>query len=49
MHLFVVAEVPKLFIFLLACEIVFMVVATLLWVAAGFQVGLQGSELQPLI
>jgi hypothetical protein len=49
MHLFVVAEAPKLFIFLLACEIILMVVATLLWVAVGFQVGLQESELQHLI
>jgi hypothetical protein len=29
----------------LVCEIVLMVVATLLWVAVGFQVGLQQREL----
>jgi hypothetical protein len=47
--MFVVAEAPKLFIFLLACEIVLMVVVTLLWVAVGFQVGLQESEFWHLI
>jgi hypothetical protein len=40
---------PRLLIILLVCEIILMVVAAVLWIAVGFQVGLQESELQHLI